>query len=85
MYSSLYFVITDLSCVDDAKVHSCSAANGTRPPTAWASRSTKHANPCSKSLRWADIEQGRRGAASTMRGQDAKWALLILYAFAGFL
>jgi hypothetical protein len=48
-------------------------------------RSTKHANPCSKSSRWADIEQGRRGAASTMRGQDAKWSLLILYAFAGFL
>jgi hypothetical protein len=48
-------------------------------------RSTKHANPCSKFLRWADIEQGRRVAASTMRGQDAKWSLLILYAFAGFL
>jgi hypothetical protein len=48
-------------------------------------RSTKHANPCSKFLRWADIEQGRRAAASTMRGQDAKWSLLILYAFAGFL
>jgi hypothetical protein len=48
-------------------------------------RSTKHANPSSKSSRWADIEQGRRAAASTMRGPDAKWSLLILYAFAGFL
>src|SRR5882757_10282937 len=48
-------------------------------------RSTKHANRCSKSLRWADIEQGRRSAASAMRAQDAKWPLLILYAFAGFL
>src|SRR5258708_27178536 len=48
-------------------------------------RSTKHANPCSKPLRWADIEQGRRGAASAMQAQDAKCSLLILYAFAGFL
>jgi len=48
-------------------------------------RSTKHANPCSRSSRWADIEQGRRGAASTMQAPDAKWSLLILYAFAGFL
>jgi hypothetical protein len=48
-------------------------------------RSTKHANPCSKSLQWADIEQGRRGAASAMLAQHAKWSLLILYAFAGFL
>jgi hypothetical protein len=48
-------------------------------------RSTKHANPCGNFSQWADIEQGRRGAASTMRGQDAKWSLLILYAFAGFL
>jgi hypothetical protein len=36
-------------------------------------------------LRWADIEQGRRDEASTMPAQDAKWPLLILYAFAGFL
>jgi hypothetical protein len=36
-------------------------------------------------LQWADIEQGRRVAASAMLEQDAKWSLLILYAFAGFL
>src|SRR5882757_6112677 len=58
-------------------------APGRQPPE--LSRSTKHANPCSKSSRWADIEHGRRGAASTMQAQDAKWSLLILYAFAGFL
>jgi hypothetical protein len=31
------------------------------------------------------LSRGRRGAASTMQAQDAKWSLLILYAFAGFL
>jgi hypothetical protein len=67
------------------KIHWCSAANGTRPPTAWASRSTNYANPCSKRLRWADNEQGRRGAASAMPAQHAKWSLLILYAYPDFL
>jgi hypothetical protein len=36
-------------------------------------------------LRWADIEQGRRGAASAMPAQHAKRSLLILYAFGDFL
>jgi hypothetical protein len=48
-------------------------------------RSTNYANPCSKRLHWADNEQGRRGAASAMPAQHAKWSLLILYAFTDFL
>jgi hypothetical protein len=47
--------------------------------------STNYANPCGKRLRWADNEQGRRGAASAMPPGDAKRSLLILYAFGDFL
>jgi hypothetical protein len=67
------------------KIYWCFAANGTRPPTALASRSTNYANPRSNRPRWADNEHGRRGAASVMPAQHAKWSLLILYALPDFL
>jgi hypothetical protein len=50
-----------------------------------ACQSTNYASSRGNRPRWTVIEQGRRAAASTMATRDAKWRLLILYAFADFL